>query len=215
MKGTDTKTAEEINQLFQEHYNRLLYHVRRHIRHDEMAGGIPEGALDPRDIVDEAARQAIANADQKPPGTDWVVWLFHLLHQELNRQRRLLKEKREREIPIERRTILPEDKRLEPLEEIVVKEMEPEIVRNEDVLPNPEVTPPDEIAAEKDLLETLQTTIQNWPRPEREIFELYFLEGFEPEEISRITGQPVDQVQRTIAAVRQRLPEDIREELAT
>jgi hypothetical protein len=41
-----------------------------------------------------------------------------------------------------------------------------------------------QIAVEKDLLEPLQTAVQNWPRAERDIFELYFIEGFEPDEIA-------------------------------
>ena len=213
MKST-ANIQDEITELFQRHYTRLLYHVRRHLRHDEMAGEIPKGALDPRDIVDEAARRTIAKAEQKPPKADWLVWLFHLIHEELHRQRRILKEKQEREIPIERRMTLPEFKSLHPLEEIVVKNMEPQVIRKEDVLPNPEVTAPDEIVAAKDLLETLQNTIQDLPQPEREVFELYFVQGFQPEEISMITRKPVDQVQRAIAALRRRLPKDILEELS-
>ncbi|HEY5778982.1 MAG TPA: hypothetical protein VIT00_09605 [Terrimicrobiaceae bacterium] len=48
--------------------------------------------------------------------------------------------------------------------------------------PTQNVTPPDEIATRNDLLNELQSAIQSWPPEEREIFELYFVEGFETDE---------------------------------
>jgi len=51
-------------------------------------------------------------------------------------------------------------------------------------LPDLHAVPADQIAVEKDLLEPLQNTLRTWPRAERDIFELYFIEGFEPDEIA-------------------------------
>jgi hypothetical protein len=51
------------------------------------------------------------------------------------------------------------------------------------LLPDLHAVPADQIA-EENLLEPLQTAVQNWPRAERDIFELYFIEGFEPDEIA-------------------------------
>ena len=55
---------------------------------------------------------------------------------------------------------------------------------NRSLLPDLHAVPADQIAVEKELLEPLQTAVQNWPRAERDIFELYFIEGFEPYEIA-------------------------------
>ena len=52
------------------------------------------------------------------------------------------------------------------------------------LLPDLHAVPADQIAVEKDLLEPLQNTLRTWPRAERDIFELYFIEGFEPDEIA-------------------------------
>jgi RNA polymerase sigma factor (sigma-70 family) len=184
-------------------YYHLVYHARRHLRHWELAEEIPRGALDPRDIVDEVVRQAEIQASRGPKRMHGRVWLFRLLHDELRRQVRRLKQQLAQAIPTEKRITLPElePKTLQPLEQMVEKVIEPQILRAEDVIPDPEAVPPDRFLAEKELLQQLQAVIQNWPEREREVFELYFVQGFEPEEIARITGQPLNKVKRTVARV--------------
>jgi len=44
-----------------------------------------------------------------------------------------------------------------------------------------------------------------WPKPEREVFELYFVEGFEPDEVAMILGQPVSRVRELIESLQKRL----------
>src|SRR5947209_8017524 len=89
-------------------YYHLVYHARRHLRHWELAEEIPRGALDPRDIVDEVVRQAETQASRKPKRMNGRVWLFHLLHDELRRQVRRLKQQLTQTIPTEKRITLPE-----------------------------------------------------------------------------------------------------------
>src|SRR5437016_9212220 len=60
---------------------------------------------------------------------------------------------------------------------IIEEELEPPVVRTEALLPDPKAVPPDQTLAQKDLLELLQHNMQNWPRPEREGFQLYSVEG--------------------------------------
>ena len=52
---------------------------------------------------------------------------------------------------------------------------------------------------------TLQTAVQNWPRAERDIFELYFIEGFDPDEIAMLKRQPLRTVQENIVSIQNRL----------
>jgi hypothetical protein len=40
------KYRDVVRELFQRHYKELLRHARRHIGHDELAGGIPTNALE-------------------------------------------------------------------------------------------------------------------------------------------------------------------------
>jgi RNA polymerase sigma factor (sigma-70 family) len=207
---------EVIRKFVRHHYHRLLHHARRDIRHDELTGDLPTGALDPRDVVDEVARQAEASADRKPDRVSWRVWIYHLLHEELRRQRRLFKQKQVEEIPTEKQTTIPElkMKALQPMEQMVEKVMEPQVIHIEDIVSNPDAVPPDELVEEKELLEGLQDAVQSWPRPERHVFELYFVQGFEPEEIAQVTGQPLTKVKDTIATVQSHLRAEMLEEEA-
>jgi len=86
------------------------------------------------------------------------------------------------------------------------------VVKTEGLLPDLHAMPPDEIAAEKDLLEHLQTAVQNWPRSERDIFKLYFIEGFDPDEIAMVTRQKLKTVQENIASIQHRLREEVLEQ---
>jgi ribosomal subunit interface protein len=209
--------GEAVRKFVLNHYSRLLHHARRDIRHDELTGDLPMGAIDPRDIVDEVARQAEKNPERKPANVSWRVWIFHFLHEHLCRWRRLYKHKQAEDIPTEKRTTLPELKlkALQPLEQMVEKVMEPQIIRIEDVVPDPEAVPPDRFVEEKELLEELQHAIQSWPRAEREVFELYFVQGFESEEIARITGQPPKKVKDIVARVQEHVREQLLEEKVT
>jgi RNA polymerase sigma factor (sigma-70 family) len=147
--------------------------------------------------------KAESEASRKPKRMNGRVWLFHLLHNQLRRQLRRLKQEHTQTIPTEKRIILPElePKTLQPLEQMVEKVIEPQILRAEDVIPDPEAVPPDQFVADKELLQQLQEVIQKWPEREREVFELYFVQGFEPGEIAQITGQPLNKVKRTVARV--------------
>ena len=211
------KYKDVVRELFQRHYKELLRHARRHIGHDELAGEIPTNALEAPDIVDEVARRAMTKAAERPKGMDSVIWFYHLIHEELKRQRRLLKQKKTQEVSIDEIKALPEDAEkaagydaLRPLD-IIQEELEPPVVRTEGLVPDPHAVPPDELASQKDVLAQLQEDMRNWPRPEREVFELYFVEGLEAEEIAMVTGRPLKTVRESIASIQQRLREEMLE----
>lgn len=180
------KRRREIRDLFSENYRRLVRHVRRDIHFDELAGTLPKGALDSRDVVDEAVRLAETQGDRKPAGMTWPVWFFRLVHDELNRQRRSLRQEAAGEIPTEEPATLPE------------------LTHLEDTAPGPDVLPPDELLTGK-RLEELEGAVRAWPPPEREVFELHFVEGFSAQDIALITDEPLELIRRGISAVRHRL----------
>jgi ribosomal subunit interface protein len=208
------RLSDLVRMVLDQHYEELLQHARRHIRHDELAGDLPRGAVEAPEIVDEVARQAEARVRRKPKQLDLLPWFYHLMHEELRRQRQLYKERAAEEISTEQRVTLPEDKpkALQPIERMVNEVLEPEITRVEDVVPDLEVAPPDHIVEARELLDGLQDALRRWPLPEREVFELYFVRGFEPKQISAITGEPLRNIRERIASVQQRLRNELREE---
>lgn len=64
---------------------------------------------------------------------------------------------------------------------------------------------PDAEAARKAWLEHLQHAAKNWPADERAVFELYFLEGFEPDELAMLLKRSPREVEILIGAVQRRL----------
>jgi ribosomal subunit interface protein len=214
------KHEEVVRDLFQQHYKELLRHARRQIHQDELAGEIPEGALDPRDVVNEVAGKAMTHTEERPERMGWLLWFYHLIHEELKRQRRLLKQGKGEQVSTDEIKPLPEDAERaagydaeRPLD-IIEEKLEPPVVRTESLVPDPSAVPPDEIVAVKDAFARLQQDMRSWPRAEREVFELYYIEGFEPEEIAMVTGQPVREVQKHIDAIHARLRAEILEQEA-
>jgi ribosomal subunit interface protein len=214
------KHEEVVRDLFQQHYQELLRHARRHIHHDELAGELPAGALDPRDVVDEVAVKAMTQTARRPEGMGWLVWFYHLIHEELRRQRWLLKHDRGEQVSTDEIKRPPDDAERaagydaeQPLD-IIEEKLDPPVVRAESLIRDPSAVPPDEIMAAKDALAKLQQDMQNWPRAEREVFELFYVEGFEPDEIAMVTGQPVKEVQKHIDAIHARLRTEILEQEA-
>ena len=74
--------------------------------------------------------------------------------------------------------------------------------------------PPDEAVARSELLEQMQKTANGWPKPEREAFELHFVEGFEPDEIGMVLGLSTKQANELLDNIRGRLRETLLAEAA-
>src|SRR6267378_2632421 len=195
--GTGPQNYEDVvRDLFQQHYRDLLHHARRHIRHDEEAGEIPPGSIDAREVVEEARRRAAARAAERPKGVGWMIWFYHLIHQELKRRRNLVKGQTEAtsEAPVKQ----PPPGEAAGAAPKQAGEQEPD--------------PLDELVTQKDTLELLQRDLRTWPRTEREVFELYYLEGLDPQEIAMVSGYPLKAVQESLVAIRQKLRERLSEQ---
>jgi ribosomal subunit interface protein len=189
--GTGPQNDEDVlRDLFQQHHRELLHHARRHLRHDEGAGEITQNAIDAREVVDEVQKRAVAKASEGPKGMNWMVWFYHLIHEELKRRRSALKNQQPPET--QRPTAQPSSEQLQP----------PSAQAREH-----EHDPLDELVTQKDTLDLLQHDMRTWPRSEREVFELYYVEGLDPEEIEVATGYPLQTVQQNLESVRQKLRE--------
>ena len=176
-----------VGDLFQHHYKELLRHVRRHILHDELAGDLPTGTVKAQDVLDEVRRRALAKAGEGPKEGSWLAWFYHLIHQELKRQLG----------------------RFKPGKAGKVSTNESKTLSKEGTKARRQADPAEESLAHKDALARLEQDMRNWPRPEREVFELYYVEGIEPEEIAMITRQPLKTVRENIESIQRRLREEI------
>ena len=58
---------------------------------------------------------------------------------------------------------------------------------------------------QKELLKEVQSTVNCWPKPEREAFELHFVEGLEPDEVAMVLGLTLPAANELLASIRRRL----------
>jgi ribosomal subunit interface protein len=207
------KPEDLLRDLLQQHYPRLVRHARRLIKHDEAQRQIPRDALDPSEVVDETVRRAIAQRPRKPPEMVWLVWFYRLIHDELRRERNDLKAQSQEqimveaphEVPPELLAIRGQDTEQPGGDMEAISTGAPEA----SAIADSSMVSPDEEAARKDLLDELHHAIQGWPRLERDVFELYFVEGFEPDEIAMIVGEPLKKVEEVIANMQENLRQEV------
>jgi ribosomal subunit interface protein len=200
-KGPQTH-KDVVRELFQRHYKEFLRHARRHILQDELAGDLPKDAVNPFDVLNEVARRAEAKADKGPKRGSWLTWFYGLIHQELKRQRRLWKPKKRKQVGKTKTS--PGETKVAPSQALA-----------DDVIRDRDEAPPVEIAARKDVVAQLEQDIRNWPRPEREVFELYYIEGFDPEEIAMITHQSLKMVRENLESIQRRWRDEVLAQKAT
>lgn len=193
------------------HYLRMLEHVRRHVRHDEWSGELPPHAVDPRGVVDEVVRKILRDWQRKPKDIGWLVWFFRLLHRELERRRRELREAAEERVPIDAEARRPDEEDLtagfdaeQPLD-IIVREYEPVLTELRELVPDPNTSSPEDLIERRELLEGLQKTVQQWPRLEKDVFELYFVQGFDEIEVAEILRIDPQKVRETVAGIQARI----------
>jgi ribosomal subunit interface protein len=211
-EGTGPQNLTDvIRELLESHYPRLLRYVRRQLWHDVTGGDVPRDAIDARAVVDEAARRALVEPHKKPERMNFLLWLYVLARHELARRRKALRTQAEEVVPLETPRFLPDDLAMvegydaeQPLD-IIERQLEPPVAETKDLLPDPQSESPDRVVERRDLLAELRRLASRWPKPEREVFELHFVEGFEPDEVAMIVAQPVAQVRETIASLQQKL----------
>ena len=210
--------SDVLRDLLEQHHRRLLRYVRRHLWHEIAIGELPAGAIDARAVVDEVARFALAEPKKKPSEFGYLLWLYVLARQEIVRRCKAFKAQAKESVSLETPKILDEDAEAaagydpeQPLD-IIENELEPPIAEAKDLLPDTRVETPDQIAAHHDLLAQMRKTANTWPKPEREVFELYFVEGFDPAEIAMVVGQPASRVTELITSLQERLRADVLEQ---
>jgi len=78
-------------------------------------------------------------------------------------------------------------------------------IAQEDWIPDPTAETPEELAARRELISLVETTLRDAGRNEREVFILYTIEGFTLEEIADIATCSVEEVRASIRKARQYL----------
>jgi ribosomal subunit interface protein len=202
--------GEIVRGMAEQHYTHLLYHVRSQIWRAETEGAIPQHAIDAEAVADEVVRQACSRPESKPVGQTYRLWLFSLARRELEMRFRDLQERALRSVPLDDPDALLQSRSGESDDggEALAegdRTLNGEDFQTEDIVPDGHNLSPDDAAAESDLVEYLRRSAQQWPRQEGDIFQLYFLEGFELDEVAMLEQLTIPEVRKLIGQVQSRL----------
>ncbi len=208
-EGPET-LAEIIRDLLRDNYPRFFRYVRRRVRRAELSGAIFEGAIDPRGVLDEAARQALSGPDQKPSDLSFRLWIYRLIKEELNRRFERLKEERRDSISMREQDLLRADTNrargdfTDRSLDFVDRTIDSAVAELSGVLPHPEGSP-EETLEHRDLLNYLHDVAHQWPLREQHVFELHFVEGLSSPEVSLVERIPQEEVEEMIRVIQGRL----------
>jgi DNA-directed RNA polymerase specialized sigma24 family protein/ribosome-associated translation inhibitor RaiA len=214
--GTGPQSAADmVADLLAAHDEHLLAHAQRGVRMAELSEELPAGAVDARDIVDEAAQICLGHPENKPDALTHEQWFYRLIREELVRQCRQFAEERQfRTEPAGERQLSLEDEAEgydaeNPLD-LITQEIEPEEDLPEERIADPAVVPPYAAIAGQELVESLQREVKHWSANEQEIFELHYLVGFEAGDIAMICHQRQEEIEALIAQIQVRLRDFLR-----
>lgn len=204
--------AEEVvaAALSQEH-TALLELVRRRLTRDELAGEIPPGAIDAASVVDEVARHALAHPGSRPSHHGFRVWFCRLALWDLRRRYRLLREAQRDSVSLDgTQWDAADDEAVHGFQteqpvKMIADQLEPPQLAGKPVMADQNSLSPEEELEHKDFIEYLQRVAAGWPKVERDVFELHFLEGFGAEEVAAIENLTPEATAGAIGVVQQRI----------
>jgi ribosomal subunit interface protein len=214
--GAARTRAEVLRAALETHYPRLLDFAGRHLERLQREAGLPEGALDARDLVDHAAETALRHPGMKSPAMTLDAWLVGLVYHAVRRAARACLREQGRTVPLDLE--LPRGGRGDagetgagdrPLAEELWQEVSRPRALELERQADPRAVSPEHTLEVRNLLETLRGRVAHWPAAWRDLFELHFLEGFDAVEIAMVFGWPVARVEESIRALRDRLWDEL------
>jgi RNA polymerase sigma factor (sigma-70 family) len=153
-------------------------------------------------VVNEAIANALSEAYEKPERMKLEPWMHRLALQAIDRLASPNSDD-EGSIPLERSH---GEKNVHGSDEAMLQFHQPdEKLFEESVIADPTANNPEELAARRELISMVETTLRDAGRAEREAFIFYTIEGFTLEEIADITNHSEEEVRAAIRKAREHL----------
>ena len=173
---------------------RLQRFVRRELQYREDQGQLAEGQVTVQEVVDEAIADALDERNDKPERTKLEAWVHRLARQAINRLASAGQD--DGHIPLERSHGQPN---VQATDDALFQFHQPDDkLMEEDVIPDPRANTPEELAARRELIALVETSLRRAGREEQEAFILYTIEGFTLQEIADISNHAVEEVRAAI-----------------
>ncbi len=173
---------------------RLQRFVRRELQYREDQGQLAEGQVTVQEVVDEAIADALDERNDKPERTKLEAWVHCLARQAINRLASAGQD--DGHIPLERSHGQPN---VQATDDALLQFHQPDDkLMEEDVIPDTRANTPEELAARRELIALVETSLRRAGREEQEAFILYTIEGFTLQEIADISNHAVEEVRAAI-----------------
>src|SRR6266478_6345833 len=207
----EQRNRETFFALVTPHLDRLYHFVRHVIRYSEAMGDVGRGELTAEDIVDGAIVRAYRDFRKGLSIRDVRSWLIRAAIDELDRE--VQRSERQRALALSIEQDVPETPATEEVstlgDEILDFYQPDEDLKMEDVIPDLEVPPPDEVEAFEDLRRCVRAALGSIPREARRVLTLRYIVGLHGRELARSLGKPVGEVERLIEDARAQLREKL------
>ena len=173
---------------------RLQRFIQRELQYREDQGQLAPNQITAEDVVNEAIANALGEHEDNPEKMKLEPWVHRLAREAINR---LSAENLELgRVPLERSH---GQQNVQGTDEAMLQFHQPDDkLLEENVIPDPAANTPEELAARRELLNLVETTLQDAGREEQESFILYTIEGFTLQEIADIHNRKVEEVRAAI-----------------
>jgi RNA polymerase sigma factor (sigma-70 family) len=207
------RTREDaVVEVLKQDYTRLLGFVSRQLNEYVLSDSVPKGTIDPHDIVDRVAECVLRHPKLKPDSMDYRTWCSSLAFKETRNAIRSYAEEASMSVPVDLDSP-PESEQegeddLEPEEfalNLLQSYLEPDETTLADIIPDPHVESPETEVVRTDMLAALRTMSRQWPKADREVFQLHFLEGLSVDDVARTFACDRSAIEATVSRLRARL----------
>ncbi len=180
---------------------RLKRFIQRELSHREDQGQFAAGQIEVEDVVSEAIANALSEQPDKPERMKLEAWMHRLAIQAINS---LAPDGQgDDHLPLERSHTA---QNVQASDEARMQFRQPdEKLLEENVIADPAANNPEELAARRELIDLVETTLRDAGRNELEAFILYTIEGFTLDEVADITNHTVEEVRAAIRRAREHL----------
>ncbi len=197
----DTVSSVDISRYIDVNLPRLERFVERQIAYRESLGELQPDQVAPEDVVAEAICHALGDDLEKPERIKIEPWLYRLASEAIDRI--AVSDGDGVDVPLERHH---GTQNVQASDEARLQFHQPDDkLLEEDIIADGHAGNPEEMAARGELIDLVQVALRDARRSDREVFILYAVEGFTPEEIAAITNHTLEEVRASIRKARQHL----------
>ena len=197
----ETASMTEVSAYLDLNLPRLQRFLERELLYRESLGELRPAQLAVEDVVGETIAVALSDQVKKPEKMKLEPWLYRLAVRAIDRI--AAQDRDEGNIPLERSE---REQNVRATDEAVLQFHQPDETLNaENIIPDTTAQNPEELAARRELINLVESTLRDAGRHEREAFILFTIEGFTIPEIADITSRSPEEVRASIAKARAHL----------